>query len=113
MDQHREMERAFGVRLNISALTLNPMGKRRCLEFEDYAGGYAAKAKCRNRTNRLLHSPSVVWVSARIHCGPTVFSAKTSLPERSMEFIGFYIFKCHHGDEIRLKHYAGILVIEF
>ena len=33
--------------------------------------------------------------------------------ERSMEFIVFYIFKCHQGDKIRLKHYAGILVIEF
>ena len=30
-----------------------------------------------------------------------------------MELIGFYIFKCRDGDEIRLKHYAGILVIEF
>ena len=30
-----------------------------------------------------------------------------------MEFIAFYIFKCHDGDEVRLKHYAGILVIEF
>ena len=30
-----------------------------------------------------------------------------------MGFIGFYIFKCRDGDEIRLKHYAGILVIEF
>ena len=30
-----------------------------------------------------------------------------------MEFIGFYTFKCHQGDEIRLKHYAGILLIEF
>ena len=36
-------------------------------------------------------------------------------PERSMtmDFIGFYIFKCHQGDEIRLKHYAGILLIGF
>ena len=34
--------------------------------------------------------------------------------ERSMEFIRFlHIFKWHRGDEIRLKHYAGILVIEF
>ena len=30
-----------------------------------------------------------------------------------MELIRFYIFKCRDGDEIRLKHYAGILVIEF
>ena len=33
--------------------------------------------------------------------------------DRSMEFIGFNIFKCPHGDEMRLKHYAGILLIEF
>ena len=33
--------------------------------------------------------------------------------DRSMEFIGFYTFKSHQGDEIRLKHYAGILLIEF
>ena len=33
--------------------------------------------------------------------------------DRSMEFISFYTFKCHQGDEIRLKHYAGILVNEF
>ena len=68
-----------------------------------------------NRTNRFLHSPSVVSVSGRIHCGPIVLSAKTNLkePERSMEFVGFNIFKCHPGEEIRLKHYAGILVIEF
>ena len=43
-DQCLEMECAVGVRLNISSLTLNPMGKRRCLEIEKYAGGYAAKA---------------------------------------------------------------------
>ena len=68
-----------------------------------------------NRTNRLLHSPSVVWLSARIHCRPSVLSTKTNVkdPESSMEFIGFYIFKCHDGDEIRVKHYAGIIVIEF
>ena len=30
-----------------------------------------------------------------------------------MELIVFYIFKCRDGDEIRLKQYAGILVIEF
>ena len=54
-------------------------------------------------------------LSARIHCGPTVLSVKTNVKdsERSMEFIGFYIFKCHHGEEIRPKHYAGILLIEF
>ena len=37
---------AVGVRVCFFALTLNPMGKRRCLESSDYAGGYAAKAKC-------------------------------------------------------------------
>ena len=44
---HHEIERAAGVRLNFFALTLNPMGKTRCLEIEEYAGGYAAKAKWR------------------------------------------------------------------
>ena len=34
-------------------------------------------------------------------------------PERSIEFIGFYTFKWHHGDETRLKHYAGMVLIEF
>ena len=57
-DQRIEIERAAWVRLYIFALTLKPMGKTRCLEIEEYASGYAAKAKCRNQTNRLLHSPS-------------------------------------------------------
>ena len=54
-------------------------------------------------------------LSAHIHCGPTVLSVKTNVKdsEHSMEFIGFYIFKCHHGEEIRLKHYAGVILIEF
>ena len=30
-----------------------------------------------------------------------------------MELIVFYTFKCHHGDEMGLKQYAGILLIEF
>ena len=67
--------------------------------------GVCGKSEMFNRTNRLLHSPSIVSVSGRIHCGPAiVFPAKTSMkdPERSMEFIAFYIFKCHHGDKIRL-----------
>ena len=68
------------------ALTLNPMGKRRCLEIEDYArdtsrktpAGVCGKANRFNRTKRLLHSPSRVSVSGRIHCGPTVvFPAKS------------------------------------
>ena len=42
------------------------------------------------------------------------FSAKNKQdPERSMEFIDFYIFKCHHGEQIRLKYYAGMVVIMF
>ena len=68
------------------ALTLNPIGKRRCLEISDYAGdtsrktpaGVCGKAKRFNRTKKLLHSPSIVSVSGRIHCGPTVvFPAKS------------------------------------
>ena len=91
------------------AITLNPMGKRRCLEIEDYAGDTHSKTRRRmrpkrnvNRTSRLLHSPSGVSLSGRIHCGPTVFSAKSSSLEdrldgeinvkdsaRSMEFLRF------------------------
>ena len=68
------------------ASTLNPMGKRRCLEISEYAGdtsrktpaGVCGQAKWFNRTKRLLHSPSRVSVSGRIHCGPTVvFPAKS------------------------------------
>ena len=36
------------------------------------------KSEMCNRTNEPLHSPSVVWVSARIHCGPIVFSTKSA-----------------------------------
>ena len=39
-----------GFQYTFFALTLNPMGKTRCLEISEYAGGfvgrYAAKAKC-------------------------------------------------------------------
>ena len=45
------------------------------------------------------------------YCLPRENSVK--YPGRSMEFIGFYILKCHYGDRVRLKHYAAILVIEF
>ena len=54
-----------------------------------------------------------IWShSLRAYC---LLREKTSVkdPERSMEFIGFYIFNWHQGDEIRLKHYPGILLIEF
>ena len=68
------------------ALTLNPMGKRRCLEIEDYAGDTTGNTRRRmrqSRTKRLLHSPSIVSVSGPIHCGPTVVSAKTSMKEET------------------------------
>ena len=70
-----------GFEYTFFALTLNPMGKPRCLEIEDYAGGSPAgicgKSEMFNRTNEPLHSPSVFSVSARIHCGPSVFPAKS------------------------------------
>ena len=67
------------------ASTLNPMGKRRCLEISDYAGDTTGNTRRRmqqrrnvNRTKRLLHSPSRVSLSGRIHCVPTVvFPAKS------------------------------------
>ena len=36
-----------------------------------------SKSEMCNRTNEPLHSPSIVWVSARIHCGLIIFSAKS------------------------------------
>ena len=75
-----------------------------------------AKAKF-SKSNKDLDCRSLLgrcWLA--IHCLiATVFSAKTNVkdPECSMEFIVFYIFKCHNGQEIRLKHYAGMVVIEF
>ena len=30
-----------------------------------------------------------------------------------MAFISFYILKYHHGEQIRLKYYAGMVVINF
>ena len=86
------------------ASTLNPMGKRRCLEISDYAGntsrktpaGVCVKAKLFNRKKRLLHSPSRVSVSGRIHCGPTVvFPVKS---EGSRTFNGVYtVFTYSNG----------------
>ena len=58
-----------------SALTLNPMGKGRCLEIEDCGGGYAAKAKCQlNQPTPSLSKRS--FGVGSIHCGPTVFPRK-------------------------------------
>ena len=69
----------------------------------EYAGGYTAKGKFRNRTS----AHSLPWVAAGSHSLWDCFSAKTNVKdsERSMEFIGFYIFRWHH---IRLD-YAGIV----
>ena len=80
------------VRVYFFALTLNPMGKTQCLESSDYAGGYAAKAKCSIEPVDPFTLQAEVWVSGLIHCGPAiVFTAKTSVkdPERSMEFVIF------------------------
>ena len=55
------------------------------------------------RINRSL--PEVAVGSYSLQAGvTTVFCAKTNVKdfERSMEFIGFYIFKCHHGESIKL-----------
>ena len=75
------------------ALTLNPMGKRRCLEISDYAmAGVCGQAKWFNRTKRLLHSPSIVSVSGRIHCGPMSLPRNQceALTEGSRTFNGVY-----------------------
>ena len=52
----RELEYTF------IALTLNPMGKWRCLEIEAYAAAGSRQKRNGNRTSRLLHSPSRVSV---------------------------------------------------
>ena len=58
-DQCHKIERAAGVQVYFFALTLNPMGKTWCLEISDYAGGYAAKARCQsNLSTPSLSKPS-------------------------------------------------------
>ena len=91
------------------------MGKTQYLEIENYAGGYAAKAKCQSNQLTLSLSKRSLGIGSHSLRASTVFSAPRENnmkdPERSMEFIGFYIFKCYHGDKERLKHYAGIRLI--
>ena len=88
-------------------------GKQPGLEIVEYAG--MSRASKQQKQSFVIEQISTAGrCRLAIHYGiATVLSAKTNVKERerSMEFIGFYIFKCHHGDEIRLKHYAGILVI--
>ena len=51
------------------ALTLNPMGKRQCLEIEDYAGGYAAKVQSNKSTPSLSKPSFAIWShSLRSYC---------------------------------------------
>ena len=80
-----------GFEYTFFALTLNPMGKWRCLEIEAYAA--AGSRQNGNRTSRLLHSPSRGSVSAHIHCGPAIYHL---LPrkqhERSLTFNGVSVF---------------------
>ena len=111
-----------GFEYTFFALTLNPMGKTQCLEIEDYAGDTSRNTRRRMRQSEMVQSnkktPSLSKHSFGI--GSHSLQAYCRLPreinvnisDRSMELIGFYIFKCHHGDEMRLKQYAGILVIE-
>ena len=84
------MEHAVWVQLNISALTLNPMGKRRCFEIEDYAGGYAAKAKCQtNQPTPPLSKHSLGVGSYSLRAYPLLREINVKDSERSMEFIQF------------------------
>ena len=107
-----------GFEYTFFALTLNPMGKTRCLEIEEYAGdtpaGVCGQSEMSiEQVDLSLSKPSlgIGSHSLRAYCRlPCKINVKDS--DRSMEFISFYIFKCHHGDEMRLKQYAGILLIE-
>ena len=100
------------------------MGKARCLEISDYAGdtsqhppAYAESEMVQlNKKTPSLSKPSfAIWSYSLRACYRLPREINVRDRKRSMEFIitVFYIFKCHHGDEMRLKHYAGILVIEF
>ena len=106
------------------ALTLNPMRKRRCLEIDEYAGdidrkhspAYAAKRMVQsNKKTPSLSKPSFAIWSYSLRAYWRLPGAKSiwRIPNVQWSLYGFYIFKWHHGDEMRLKHYAGILVIEF
>ena len=81
------------------ALTLNPMGKRRCLEIDEYAGDTTGNTCRRMRQSEMVQSnkktPSlsersfgIGSHSLRADCRlPREFNMKDS--ERSMEFIRF------------------------
>ena len=81
------------------ASTLNPMGKRRCLEIEDYAGDTTGNTRRRMRQSEMVRSnkkaPSLskprfaIWsYSLRAYCRlPREINLKHS--DRSMEFIRF------------------------
>ena len=60
-----------GFEYTFFALTLNPTGKTRCLEIEDYAGGYAAKVQSNKSTPSLSkHSFGIGSHSLRAYCLP-------------------------------------------
>ena len=81
------------------ALTLNPMGKRRCLEIDEYAGDTTGNTRRRMRQSEMVQSnkktpslskPSfaIRSYSLRAYCRlPCEIDLKD--PERSMEFIRF------------------------
>ena len=88
-------------------------GKRPRLESVEYAGGYTVKATFHNRTNRFFSTVcrcQLVFTAGRYRL---LRENKVERSKTSDGFIDFYIFKCHHGEEIRLKYYAGMVLIEF
>ena len=112
----------MGVRVYIFRFNTESYGKKTVLgDFRlpgtqpETLAGVCGQAKCQsNKKPPSLSKPSlgVGSHSLRAYCRlPREINAKDS--DRSMEFISFYIFKWHHGDEMRIKHYAGILLIEF
>ena len=115
-----------GFEYTFFASTLNPMGKRRCLEIEDYAGEPHSKIRRRMRQNEMSIeqvNPFTLQAEFRYRVAFTAGllsfprNQREALTEGSRTFNGVYtVFTYSNGimeTKMRLKHYAGILVIEF
>ena len=87
----RSRHLALGVRLKKVFLKLNPMGKYLGWRFWNSRAGTWQKQICNRTNDQSLREVAVGSYSLRA-C--TIFSAKTKVKdsERSMEFIGFYIY---------------------